>query len=172
MKESDGVCQESVYQGLYSQLAEGLWRFAYLRCGDTDNANDLCQDAFIKLWKNCSKVSPEKAKPYLYRIVHNTFLNQVAHKKIVLKYANSQSGGLDEQSPQYLLEEKEFADRLQTAINNLSEAQRTAFLMNRVEGLKYSEIASALDISVKAVEKRMSQALRRLRDELKTNKLG
>ena len=103
-------------------------------------------------------------------MVHNSFLNEVAHQKVVLKYARSKSQGLNEQSPQYLMEEQEFGDRLSAAINNLSEAQRTAFLMNRIEGLKYAEIAEALDISVKAVEKRMSQALRQLRAELKTSK--
>ena len=172
MNEPGSVCHEPIYKKLYEHLAEGLWRFAYLRCGDSDNASDLCQDAFIKLWNNCAKVTPDKAKAYLYRVVHNSFLNEVAHQKVVLKYARSKPQGLNEQSPQYLMEEQEFGDRLSTAINNLSEAQRTAFLMNRIEGLKYAEIAEALDISVKAVEKRMSQALRQLRAELKTSKLG
>ncbi len=57
-------------------------------------------------------------------------------------------------------------DKLQTAISNLSEAQRTAFLMNRIDGLKYTEIAEALGISVKAVEKRIHKALVSLRKEI------
>ncbi|MDP1125358.1 sigma-70 family RNA polymerase sigma factor, partial [Klebsiella pneumoniae] len=74
---------------------------------------------------------------------------------------------INEQTPQYLMEESEFGERLQKAIEQLTEAQRTAFLMNRIEGKKYAEIAEILNISVKAVEKRMSQALESLRKEVK-----
>ncbi|MAO07183.1 MAG: hypothetical protein CL596_00560 [Alteromonas sp.] len=64
------------------------------------------------------------------------------------------------------MEEKQFKEKLQTAIADLTEAQRTAFLMNRIEGKKYVEIAEILGISVKAVEKRMSQALASLRSKI------
>ena len=57
-------------------------------------------------------------------------------------------------------------EKLTRAIDNLSDGQRIAFLMNRVEGKKYREIAEILGISVKAVEKRMSQALKALRKEI------
>jgi RNA polymerase sigma-70 factor (ECF subfamily) len=54
--------------------------------------------------------------------------------------------------------------KLHNAIENLSEAQRTAFLLNRIDGKKYAEIADMLGISVKAVEKRISGALVALRN--------
>ena len=64
------------------------------------------------------------------------------------------------------MEENEFKNKLQNAISNLTEGQRTAFLLNRIEGKKYREIAVILEISVKAVEKRMSLALASLRKEI------
>jgi len=70
------------------------------------------------------------------------------------------------QSPEYLLEEEEFKHTLQKAIASLSEAQREVFLMNRIDGKKYREIAEILDISQKAVEKRMSGALKILKDQI------
>jgi len=93
-------------------------------------------------------------------------LNEVAHRKVVLKHAQLQPRKVDGQSPEYLLEEKQYQQKLQNAIANLTEAQRTAFLLNRIEGKKYTEIADILDISIKAVEKRMSQALAALRKEI------
>lgn len=129
-------------------------------------AKDLVQEAFIKLWENCHKVPESKAKSFLYTVCNNAFLNEVAHKKVVLRFAEKKQPENNSQSPQFLLEEKEFDVRLQKAIANLTEAQRTAFLLNRIDGKKYREIAEILNISVKAVEKRISQALASLRQEI------
>lgn len=69
-------------------------------------------------------------------------------------------------NPEYILEEKQFQSKLLKAIENLNEKQRVAFLMHRIDGKKYSEIALDLNISVKAVEKRIHLALVSLRKEI------
>jgi len=61
------------------------------------------------------------------------------------------------------MELKEFDVKLQKALAGLSEINRTTFLMNRIDGLKYKEIAERLNISIKTVEKRMQNALGQLR---------
>ena len=73
---------------------------------------------------------------------------------------------MDSQSPEYLMEEEQFKVKLQKAIADLSEAQRTAFLLHRIDGKKYHEIAEILGISVKAVEKRLHGALQELRKKI------
>ncbi len=166
MSEESSVCNESVYNKVYKEQAQAVWRFIYFKCGDSAQADDLVQDAFIKLWQNCAKVPFEKAKSYLYTLANNAFLNEVAHRKVVLKHRESISSHTDNHNPQFLLEEKQYKEKLENAIANLTEGQRTAFLLNRIEGKKYREIAELLNISVKAVEKRMSQALASLRKEI------
>lgn len=166
MNPTENICQESTFNKVYNDHNREIWRFIYYKCGDQAQADDLVQDAFIKLWQNCAKVSLQKAKSFLYTITNNAFLNEIAHKKVILKHAKQQPDRVNSQSPQYLLEEKEFHKKLQEAIGNLTEGQRTAFLLNRIEGKKYVEIAELLSISVKAVEKRMSQALATLRKEI------
>ena len=130
-------------------------------------AEDAAQEAFLKLWQNCSSVPLEKAKSYVYTIAKNSSLNEIAHQKVVLKYENDFIG-LDKtnQTPEYILEEKQFQNKLLKAIENLNEKQRVAFLMHRIDGKKYSEIAEDLNISVKAVEKRIHLALLSLRKEI------
>lgn len=163
---SENVCSEKIFNQLYKTWGKPIYNFIFFKCGDDAQANDLVQEAFIKLWQNCNKVEQEKAKSFLYTVANNMFLNEVAHKKVVLKHAQLQPHKINEQSPEYILEEKQFHKKLRDAIANLTEAQRTAFLLNRIEGKKYSEIAEILEISVKAVEKRMSQALASLRKEI------
>ncbi|MEX0998093.1 MAG: sigma-70 family RNA polymerase sigma factor [Flavobacteriaceae bacterium] len=167
MSEHDTVCKESVYNKLFQTLSPSIYNFIYFKCGNVAQSEDLVQEAFIKLWENCAKVPQAKAKSFLYTVCNNSFLNEVAHQKVVLKFTKKATPHINEQSPQYVLEEKEFEQKLQKALSNLTEAQRTAFLMNRIEGKKYREIAEILEISVKAVEKRMSQALESLRKEIK-----
>ena len=90
------------------------------------------------------------------------------HKKVVLNYQKNQASEESEsnEDPQFILREKEFKKTLNNAIGSLTEAQREVFLLNRIDGKKYAEIAEMLNISVKAVEKRMSQALKNLRQQI------
>lgn len=121
------------------------------------------QDAFGKLWKECAKVSLEKSKSFLFTVANNMFLNRVKHQKVVLKFEQRGASQLNNETPQYLLEEAEFKKKLELAIAALPEGQRTVFLMNRIDKMKYKEIAEKLDLSVKAIEKRMGKALSALR---------
>ncbi|HBR54851.1 MAG TPA: RNA polymerase subunit sigma-70 [Flavobacteriaceae bacterium] len=163
MEEKTNVCKEHMYDKVYREYAETIRNFIYFKCGDKDKAHDIAQEAFIKLWENCKKVPPQKAKSFLYTVANNLFLNTVAHKKVVLKYVESHQPRVEKHSPQFLLEEKEYGERLQNAIANLTEIQRTAFLLSRVEGKKYREIAEILNISEKATSKRIHDALEALR---------
>mgnify|MGYP000738797926 CR=1 FL=1 len=69
------------------------------------------------------------------------------------------------ESPEFLAEEEEFKNKLLQAIQKLNETQRVAFLMHRIDGKKYAQIADELGISIKAVEKRIQIALQELRKE-------
>jgi len=169
MKKEDqpGICEELTYAAFFRSHAKALRNYLYYKFGNEDQADDVTQEAFIKLWENCANVPPEKAKSFLYTVANNTTLNQIAHQKVVLEYAKKAPGRhTDNEAPDYIMEEEQFKVKLQKAIDKLSEAQRTAFLMNRIDGKKYHEIADMLGISVKAVEKRIHGALLELRKEI------
>ena len=160
-------CDEQIFSMLFKKHSENLHNFLYYKFGEQLNPKDKVQDAFIKLWDNCKKVPPEKAKSFLFTTANNLMLNAVAHQKVVLKHQKQPHKSSTNESPEFVLEEKQYNDRLQNALENLSEAQRIAFMMNRVEGKRFKEIAELLGISVKAVEKRIYGALKKLREEIK-----
>jgi RNA polymerase sigma-70 factor (ECF subfamily) len=165
-EELSGICKESVFSGFFKSHAKGLRNYLYYKFGNENQAEDITQEAFIKLWQNCADVPIEKAKSYIYTIANNASLNVIAHQKVVLNYAkNVPNKEATNESPEYLLEEDEFKTKLLSAIQNLNETQRVAFLMHRIDGKKYAEIAAELEISVKAVEKRIHLALVELRKE-------
>ena len=105
----------------------------------------------------------ETAKSLVYTIASNLCKNRFEHNKIVLEFASNYRQTEVTASPEFEMEMNEFNDRLKNAINSLNEKNRTVFLMNRIDGLTYNEIADNLGLSVKAIEKRMKNAL----DELK-----
>lgn len=127
-------------------------------------AEDLTQDAFTILWTKRENIDPTKVKSYLFTIANNLFLNEVKHRKVVLKFNQHPVNTTSSETPQYIMEESEFSDQLQNAISGLPEKNRVVFLMNRIDKLTYREIADQLGLSVKAVEKRMTKALQKLRE--------
>lgn len=166
MKKTDNVCNPKVFEEVFKKNAETLRNFMYYKCGSMDLAEDFVQESFIKLWDNCSKVIEEKAKSFLFTVANNLFLNNVAHQKVVLKHQKVANPNITNESPEFILEEKEFLVKLETAIQDLPEKQREVFLLNRIDKKKYKEIAEILGISTKAVEKRMSLALKALREKI------
>ena len=165
-ENTKSVCEQKTYKFLYDAYSKTLYNFIYYKCGDTHQAEDVVQEAYIKLWNNCSKVAFEKAKSFLFTVARNLFLNDIAHKKIVLQHQLESIPKVSSETPQFLLEEKEFMLILKKAIADLPEKQREVFLLSRIDKKKYSEISEIVEISVKAVEKRMSLALITLRKKI------
>lgn len=162
-----GICEELTFSNFFKSHAKTLRNYLFYKFGNEEQAEDVTQEAFIKLWENCGTVPPEKAKSFLYTVANNTSLNHIAHQKVVLDFnKKSTTPVTDTQSPEFLMEEEQFKVKLQKAIAGLSEAQRSAFLLHRIDGKKYHEIAEILDISVKAVEKRIHGALQQLRKDI------
>lgn len=160
------ICDKSLFESFFKTHAKNLHDFLFYKFGTHLNPEDKAQEAFVKLWENCKKVPPNKAKSYVFTIANNLMLNEVAHQKVVLKHQKRITTHHTNLSPEFLLEEKQYRQKLEQAIANLTEAQRVAFLLNRVEGKRFKEIATLLDISTKAVEKRIYGALKKLRQEI------
>ena len=102
----------------------------------------------------------------MYTIAGNIFLNRWQHRNVELQFAKQHGREGTSLSPEYELEMKEFDEKLQNALSALTEKNRTVFLMNRIDRMTYQDIANSLEISVKAVEKRMNKALAFLRETL------
>ena len=160
------ICNQNLFKVFFKKHSKNLHDFLYYKFGERLNPQDKVQDAFIKLWENCKKVPPNKAKSYVYTIANNLMLNEVAHQKVVLKHQKNKPKEHSNESPEFLMEENQYRKKLENAIANLTEAERVAFLMNRTEGKRFKEIAEILDISTKAVEKRIYGALKKLRKEI------
>lgn len=166
IKEKKGICEEQIYTHFFKKHVKSLRNYLLYKFGNEEQAEDVVQDTFIKLWQNCADVPEDKAKSYIYTLANNASLNIIAHSKVKLKYTESNARkNYTHESPEFIIEEEEFKNKLLHAIDQLNETQRVAFLMHRIDGKKYAQIAEDLGISVKAVEKRIQIALQELRKE-------
>lgn len=163
--KTDNVCEEHVYNMLFKANSKMIFNYIYYKFGNEEKAYDAVQEAFIKLWEHCEKVTPAKAKAYVTTIANNLYLNVIKAEKVRLKYADK-SLVVSNESPEFILEEKEFNEKLEKALSDLPENQRITFLLNRIDGKKYAEIAAMENVSVKAIEKRMHLALKSLREKI------
>ncbi len=162
----ENVCEEKLFSELFRKHAKELHDFIYYRYGEHIDPKDKVQEAFIKLWDHCKTTPLQKAKSFLFTIANNLSLNQLKHHKVKLKFQQGTYSDKTNESPEFVLEEKEYLQKYQRALSNLTEPQRVAFLLNRVEGKKHKEIADLLGISRKAVEKRIYGALEKLRKDI------
>ena len=163
----ENVCQEHIFNGIYKKYARDLYHYLYYRYGEKLNPADKTQEAFVKLWEHCAKVTIETAKSYLYKIANNLTLNEIKHQKVVLRYQQQNLKTYTAETPEFLMQKQEYEKKFQQAISNLSEEQRVAFMLNRVEGKKHQEIAEILGVSRKVVEYRIYSAFTQLKKVLK-----
>ncbi|WP_224484409.1 RNA polymerase sigma factor [Robertkochia aurantiaca] len=160
------VCDKKVFEKIYKEYIQKISDFLYYKYGAAHDHFDIAQEAFVKLWQNCKKVPPEKAKSYLYTVANNTMLNALKHQKVVLKHQKAPAKNYDQEDPQFILEEQQFLKKYEKALAGLSENQRVVFLLNRIEGKSHQEIADILELSIRAVRKRLYMAVENLRKHI------
>lgn len=165
------ICKESVFERVYSSFAQGLHDYLYYKYGEQLNPKDITQEAFMKLWDNCNKVSFSKAKSFLFTVANNMVRNEIKHQKVVLKHKQILPKHQTNETPEFLMEKEQFLQRYKKVLESLTEEQRTAFLLSKAEGKKHSEIAELLGVTQKVVEYRIYSAFDILRKELDGFKL-
>lgn len=160
------ICEEPIYQKTYLDEAEKLRNHLYYKCGDMDVAQDVLQDSFLKLWNKCHEVVFKTVKGFLYTVAGNLLKDHFRAQKTALNFEKEPVNDVDIEDPYFQLRTNEFRTKIETAISQLPDGQREAFLMNRIDKLSYKEIAERLGVSQTAVEKRMSKALVRLKSQI------
>jgi RNA polymerase sigma-70 factor (family 1) len=161
---------EQVFEKIFRHYYQRLCNYAGSILNDMDEAEECVQQMFLNLWEKRSSVSVTTSlKSYLFRAVHNAALNRIKHGKVKQLYAEEYVRS----TPQTIghtdkeLEKTELQKQISKAIAQLPEQCRMVFKLSRFENMKYQEIATHLNISVKTVENHMGKALKLMREQLK-----
>ena len=154
------------FEGLFRNHYADLCRFACHYVKSSEIAEDLVQNVFLKIWQNHRNWRPRRTvKSYLYKAVHNQARNYARRKSVEKKWEEETAVSNVAHSPssEAAWYEKELFTALEKPIEQLPKRCRMVFVLSRVNGLKYAEIAETLGISVRTVEVQMGRALEKLR---------
>ena len=161
------VCEKNTFKKIYSEWNAPLQRFMQSKGLDVSKSADIVQEAFIRLWNNCSKVPLDKTKSFLFTAANHLFIDEYRKEKTQLKIKQAPQKESTLEDGQYQMETKEFQTYLEEAINSMTDASKEVFVMHRFNEMSYQEIADTLQLSKKSVEKRMTKALKHLALKIK-----
>lgn len=165
LRAGDEKAFETVFRRWYAplvRLSESLTR-------SRARAEEIVQDVMLELWRRRDTLASDGSpQAYLFQSTRNRSLNDIRHERVkergephVIAATSAFGPAADAR-----VEEGEIDVALREAMEDLPERSRVVFEMSRVQGLKYSEIAEALGISIKTVEAHMGKALKHLRERM------
>lgn len=161
IQQGDKHAFEQLFTAHYSLLCS----YAHTFVSDVDAAQDVVQDVLFHLWEIKEQMPTHiPVRALLFKSVQNKCLNQIKHKKIEEKYADSVLAQTHSTAyEQHVAEPNELHDALRKAIDLLPPERKKVFVMHRYDEFSYKEIAGQLGISVKTVENQIGKALQFLR---------
>ena len=164
LRQGDETAFDSIFRMWYPALVRASESLVRSRAV----AEEVVQDVMLELWKRRAHMaSGSSPQAYLFQSTRNRSLNYLRHERVE-RQAEPQmtrEEGIDA-SAHSLMVEEEIHVAMRRAVDRLPARCREVFELSRVGGLKYSEIASVLGISIKTVEAQMGKALRVLREDL------
>lgn len=159
---------EDSFRRIFHAYYENLCQYAFTLLRDMDDAEDVVQSTFVKIWeKREALMITQSIRSYLYKSVYHQCINHFEYRAVRTKFSerNKIENSGEIQHPEVFPNELE--DRISAAILSLPKQCRTIFMMSRYQEMKYAEIAKELDISVNTIENQISKALRVLRAHFK-----
>ncbi len=157
----------ALYQQAIDQHRHRVFSFAHYSLRVREDAEDVTQEVFIKLWQHWQKIDHEKLGAWLMRVAHNSVIDHVRKQR-------PQQSNLDQfaevedqvgaESDATDLEQTLFKQQLQSAIKALEDPFRSILIMRDIQGLSYDEIQGSLELSASQVKVYLHRARRKLRE--------
>lgn len=154
---------------LYKRYCKRVYKFGYSILKSREESENLTQDVFLSLWENRLKIEKNSSiKSYVFTITYNSAISIIrkkARESQFMEYLKSLQE-INVEPVNIELEYTELTNKLDEILQTLPQRQKEIYLLHRVKGLKYSEIAESLNISVNTIENHMSRALKTIRKKL------
>jgi RNA polymerase sigma-70 factor (ECF subfamily) len=170
LKNSDRNAYEVLFRKYYASLFHQVW----YRCKDRDLAEDIVQEAFLRLWLRRRELKPHLPLfPFLITISVNLLRDYQRHSGVAHRHNESVRASAEPtaEDPVETVSAVLLQERISDVVNRyLSEACRSIFVLSRIEGKSNPEIAEILSVSRKTVENQLYHALVVLRKKLSAYK--
>ena len=168
----------NAFTQLMNRYKQSVYTFIISKTGDRDNAADLTQDVFIKLFHAVKSYKPNsRFTSLLFRIAQNVVIDSIrAKKRASILSINRMEGAAEltvpnletDGNPAAAMESQELHGIIHQALQELPEEQRTAFMLCQYQGMRYKEIAAIQDCPVGTVKSRINKAVVHIRQILQS----
>lgn len=150
------------YNVVIDELSAQLYRYAFHFLRNQEDAKDIIQDVFEKMWLNRKTIDLETVKPWLYRCTHNAMVNFIA-KKSRTSYMSNQELPKTTSPFDSSFESMQVVDRM---VSILPPTQKSIILLRDIEGYTYKEIGLILDLSASQVKVYLFRARMKIKKQL------
>ncbi|MDR3915234.1 MAG: sigma-70 family RNA polymerase sigma factor [Oscillospiraceae bacterium] len=167
---------EAAFEELIRQYEKKVYTLCFRMCGNSEDAEEAAQDAFLALWRGIDRFRQESSlSTWIYRLATNACIDTLRRRK-----KQSGSVSLDDEElfvdavdtspqPQETVEHRETQKLLQEGLSALPEEYRKVLILREIEGLSYTEIAESASIELGTVKSRISRGRSLLRNFLSGN---
>lgn len=156
-------------------VRQKLYRFAFRLLGNEEDAQDITQDALMKVWGMQEKMAElQNMEAWCMRITRNLALDKIKSRKYRLADELDRAGelpALQQQSPHAAAEQNDVMEKVHVAINGLPEKYRTILQLRDIDGHSYQEIADILDIDMNDVKVNLHRARKTVREKLQNQQV-
>jgi RNA polymerase sigma-70 factor (ECF subfamily) len=152
---------DKAYNDCVDNFADGVYRFIIKNIRHTEDAQDIVQSAFEKLWVNREQVLPEKAKSYLFTVAYHQMIDHIRKNN---KMPLTEDAAIPHQ--QITQQDEELKQVLMRAINELNPIQKSLVLLKDYEGYSYQEIGEIMHLSESQVKVYLHRARLILKNKL------
>ena len=152
---------EREYNECVTSYADNVYRFILKNLRHEEDARDVVQTAFEKMWKNRNEVDGKRSKSYLFTVAYHQMIDHIRKvKRIQLKEEFEENGQVEHQHSNDL---KKVLDK---ALNRLNDTQRSLVMLKDYEGYSYAEIGEIMDLNESQVKVYLHRARLQLREYL------
>lgn len=165
-EETGGALNERLLADLSARYRDVFRRYFNRSVGNHAEAEDLTQELFIRIIRKTDFATVKDAEPFLFKIAINLLRDRSRRKRtsnaFLSEISTASAQNFEALSPERVLQSKQSLQMVMATLNDLDPKSKHMFVLNRLDGMKYAEIAALYGISVSAVEKHIVKCLAHL----------
>ena len=154
-----------IFRKWVDEYQDQAWTLARYLLKDSAEAQDACQEAFVKLWKNQDRIDPERIRPWLMKVTRNLCLDRLRRRHPTQEWQEWQKAD-ESPGPMQGAQQSELGEWLKHSINGLTEPYRSLVVLRDIHQHSYEEVASVLELSLPQVKVYLHRARKQLREQL------
>lgn len=154
---------DRIFRQWTDEYQDQVWSLALYLLGDRAEAEDVSQEAFIRLWQHRESVSGDRVRPWLLRVTRNLCLDRLRKRRpeVEIEDQHALSSG-----PAEGLRNSQLGERLKVALARLAEPYRSLVVLRDVQQSSYEDVAQATGLSMPQVKTYLHRARKQLREQL------